>query len=546
MTGGQFKKRGLYNMSDFILEYNILESIATNSKSLGKRSKEYSEKLESKIISGIDCVAGPSSGYLMSASDSVRDKINALKLKSDAFYHFADQISNLLEVAEQIDQEVADAIAAQREFFLDHHESLRIADWKAALLGLIVDIKNSIPLLGTIADVLEGLNAVFESLEDSIKHWYECEGGKYVVQAIGSVVAAAVAVTLFVVAFPVSGFFAVCGAIGAGIAAVNAITNVATSFRAADAAIDGNPAWAVIYGKQDKLSDVLRQTNFGSGVFNDLSNFSGGALDATETFCDVVGFAELGKNAIKLFKGDAFKLLKNKGSMNFSDLKNGSKSDIVDLKNNILEGYADSKNGIKEAANPKSLLGDMSVDDLSRYNKHWDDVATGAHDIPYGMNADEYCQYLKGLDKVDDAIKSGLKTKLDYVTSNGLKLEATPGRTTTVLGTYKSDTGAILDELGNVKSLDFGPRDGGFNLLNTPDELYVSPEQFWTEYNKPWLDNVIARDDLVKIATEPAWDNLTRINRVTGKTELTGFGREYTYLKKHGYKYDTISKIMGR
>lgn len=81
--------------------------------------------------------------------------------------------------------------------------------------------------------------------------------------------------------------------------------------------------------------------------------------------------------------------------------------------------------------------------------------------------------------------QSGSKTKLNYVTSNGLVLETTPNKTTTVLGTYKSDTGAILEELGNVKSLDFGSRDGGFNLLNPPDELYVSPSQFWNEYNKP-------------------------------------------------------------
>ena len=406
-------------MADFILEYDILESIANNSKALGKRSKEYSEKLESKIITGIDRVAGPSSGYLTSASDSVRDKINALKLKSDAFYHFADQITNLLEVAEQIDQEVADAIAAQREYFLDHHEALRIDDWKAKLLGLIVDIKNSIPLLDTIADILDGLKAVFEALEDSIKHWYECEGGKYIVRAVGSVVVAAVSVALFVAAFPVSGFFAVCGAIGAGIAAINGITNVATSFRAADAAIDGDPAWAVIYGKQDKLSDVLRQTNFGSGGWNALSNLGAGALDTTETICDVVGFAEIGKNAIKLFKGDAFKFLKNKGSMDFSDLKNGSKSDIVDLKNNILDGYADSKNGIKEITPPKSSLGDMSVDDLTRYNKHWDDVATGAHDIPYGMNAEEYYQHLKEFDKVDDVVKGGSDTVKYYRVQGG-------------------------------------------------------------------------------------------------------------------------------
>lgn len=140
--------------------------------------------------------------------------------------------------------------------------------------------------------------------------------------------------------------------------------------------------------------------------------------------------------------------------------------------------------------------------------------------------------------------ESGSKTKLNYVTSNGLVLETTPNKTTTVLETYKSDTGSILDELGNVKSLDFGPRDGGFNLLNTPDELYVSPNQFWNEYNKPWLDNAIARDDIFKIATEPTWDNLTRINMFTGKTELTGFGREYTYLKKHGYSFDAVTKTM--
>ena len=142
------------------------------------------------------------------------------------------------------------------------------------------------------------------------------------------------------------------------------------------------------------------------------------------------------------------------------------------------------------------------------------------------------------------AYQSGSKTKLNYVTSNGLVLETTPNKTTTVLGTYKSDTGAILEELGNVKSLDFGSRDGGFNLLNTPDELYVSPSQFWNEYNKPWLDNAIERNDIFKIATEPTWDNLTRVNMFTGKTELTGFGREYTYLKKNGYYFDTVTKTM--
>ena len=147
-------------MSDFILEYDLLETIAKHSKSLGKQAGEYGTSLEEKIARAIGNVTGPSSFYLTSASDSVREKVNTLKLKSDTFYHFAEQITNLLEVAARIDQEVADAIAKQKEYFLDHHESLRIADLKSKLLDLFVDLKNSLPLLGvkdgkTVSDAPE-------------------------------------------------------------------------------------------------------------------------------------------------------------------------------------------------------------------------------------------------------------------------------------------------------------------------------------------------------------------------------------------------------
>jgi len=371
-------------MSDFILEYDVLAAIAKNSTSLGKQARDYSESLESKIISGIESVTGPPSGYLINASDMVRDKINTLKLKSEAFYSFANQISNLLEVAEQMDQEVADAIAAQREYFLDHHESLRIEDWRAKLLDLLVEIKNSIPLLGLIADILDGLKTMFDSLEDAVKHWYECEGGKYILKAIGSVLAAVAAVALFVIAFPASGFFAICGAIGAGIALINAVTNVATSFRAADAGVDGNPAWAVIYGKQDKLSDVLRQTNFGSGMLNGLSNLGAGVLDTTETFCDIMGFAEMGMGIAKLFKGDTFKLLKN-GNLKFSDLKNSAKNGIVDLKNTIKNGFADLKNGGKSVEGITESLGRSNgAGSIKGYSNFTD-----------GMSPEDAARYIK-------------------------------------------------------------------------------------------------------------------------------------------------------
>jgi len=165
----------------------MLEMVANYSKSLGKRADEYADYLESKIISGIGNVTGPSSGYLLCASDSVRDKITTLKQKSEAFYQFAEQIIKLLEVAEQMDQDVADAISISRGE-LKYHKTMRLEDWKAKLLTLLVDIKNGSPFLATIADILGGTDIIHESLEESIKHRYECEGGKSTVKgALGNI-----------------------------------------------------------------------------------------------------------------------------------------------------------------------------------------------------------------------------------------------------------------------------------------------------------------------------------------------------------------------
>ena len=64
------------------------------------------------------------------------------------------------------------------------------------------------------------------------------------------------------------------------------------------------------------------------------------------------------------------------------------------------------------------------------------------------------------------------------------------------------------------------------------------------EYNQPWLDNAIARGDIIKMITELALDNLYTFNQDTALREITGFGREYEYLLKHGYEYDSLTKSM--
>lgn len=143
---------------------------------------------------------------------------------------------------------------------------------------------------------------------------------------------------------------------------------------------------------------------------------------------------------------------------------------------------------------------------------------------------------------VDDAVAAPLA----YKPTSGVALKAQQGKTTTILGSYNNDMGSVVREMGNVKNVDFGPKQGAFNVLNVPDNLYVSPKQFWQEYNQPWLSKAIARGDKFLMATRPAFDVtdvktgagvLARPNPVTGKMELSGFGREYLELRRAGYTF---------
>jgi hypothetical protein len=86
--------------------------------------------------------------------------------------------------------------------------------------------------------------------------------------------------------------------IAAGILAivgvVNAISNIATSIQAIQAGKD-HPAMSKIYADRNKLSDVLREENFGE-KWNRVSSIGAAVLDTTEAVCEVVMIVESLKN----------------------------------------------------------------------------------------------------------------------------------------------------------------------------------------------------------------------------------------------------------
>ena len=136
------------------------------------------------------------------------------------------------------------------------------------------------------------------------------------------------------------------------------------------------------------------------------------------------------------------------------------------------------------------------------------------------------------------------------VTSDGREILPNPDKTTTVLGSFRTDMRSVINgqldaPLGDV---DFGPsRPGAFNVLNVPAETAtrLGDELFWIKVNKPFLDAAIARGDSIALATKPERGVLTRTTD-DGQVVTTIFGREYDYMKASGYVYDESSGFMLR
>jgi len=100
----------------------------------------------------------------------------------------------------------------------------------------------------------------------------------------------------------------------------------------------------------------------------------------------------------------------------------------------IFSDESNEQNGIVNSGNP-------SYNDTDTYD-------------PDDLNAD----INKGAGDVGKII-----TKIEYKPSSGAIFKANPDKTTTILGSFDKDMKNIVDEMGNVKSTDFGAREGGFN-----------------------------------------------------------------------------------
>lgn len=254
-----------------VLSYGHLDEVIRYTKNLSNSLNEYCDDLCDKVQKKLLDVEGGGSSHLENAGYYVKrkmEKIRQRKANADTMNTLA---RNLLDTAKRVDSSVKSMIEARQAEFFEKYPDLKPSNFKMMQTSFLCDLRN-VPVLGWIIKGVEAVGRGWNDLGKNIRHWWKCGGGQEIVMnAVDIVVKVGLAVVAVAVAVSAVAALAggtviaivVAGAalVAAAIACVNAVTNTITSVRAIAAGGD-DPAMAKIYGKQDSLSTVLRETNF--------------------------------------------------------------------------------------------------------------------------------------------------------------------------------------------------------------------------------------------------------------------------------------------
>lgn len=312
-------------MAELTLIYSQLEDVSKYAEKVSSDCDDYKVELSNKLTNEWASVPrsplSAGNSRIQNASYYVKQKNRKLEEKRKAYKTFANSVDDLIEVAKTADKAVAKSVNGSREAFLKEHKNLEGDGWAAFFANLVVNV----PVIGWIADKIDGAIQTAKDIVTNIRYWYEVCGGKEIIEtalAIAGVVLAVISLfaalsgVLAITAFGWAAFVAVAKLVAAVIVTVNAGFNLHYQLKSNS---QSDPAWAAYYRGFDTASDHLRKTTFKADWWNKWSGAIATGIEIAEIACSVVViFDGIGEVFTRSGIG---KLFKTKGEFDFAKFK---------------------------------------------------------------------------------------------------------------------------------------------------------------------------------------------------------------------------------
>lgn len=271
-------------MGKLELSYYQIENSVNSSKTVAKRAREYAAQLSRGVNDKISSLTNGGTSNTSSATWFVQAKINSLGTKADRFDNYASKLESFSQKVRETDKNLASSFEKLSTDFRKSH-GMKVSPIRDWVTKMSVGFMNSTSFGRWVKDKYNSVKSFITDKWTAIKHWYKCEGGKFLMDIVVSVASIALCVVIILAGPELFAFIIIAGAI---ISIVNEGNNILMSAKAFSEARSGDPATAERYGKMDRLSDSIRSYAGNNATVDKILYTFAGLWDTADTFCTVV------------------------------------------------------------------------------------------------------------------------------------------------------------------------------------------------------------------------------------------------------------------
>lgn len=374
-------------MSQACISYRSLDDAASTAKKVADKLETYASHLDSQIYRKINEYSGTYTSNVSQSKNSVNMKITDLNRQASLYREYAKNLSDLREQCKNTDFAVKTRISKLTAEFKGAN-GIKNSIVENSINFFLTSISNSSSTGRWLGNNKDGFDSAKEYVKQSLKTWWDYEGGKELVT--GLTVAAITAVTEALI---------IIGAVGSGggiailissvIAYVNACVDFANEIEAYWVTNNGDPATGRRRSKINSTQEYLRSSFVfdDSGefyIYDEGKQFAATTIDLTKFVCDVInGLGDLGDLTKKSYKWTTgstadLKDIKITEILNWenisaftSKLWGNAKGFIADPKTaiksaNLIGNFAEN---IKNSYSLKNINSANSLDDMVKNSK---------------------------------------------------------------------------------------------------------------------------------------------------------------------------------
>lgn len=310
------------------ISYSSLKDAASEAKDVSRRLRTYENSLNNDVYRKLNSYRGDHSGNIASAINQIQVKKDALARKKQAYETYSKDLSNLKNECERTDVAVKSMVSKLTATFKSSH-GISNNVVQNSINYVLTSIKNSSGAGRWISGLKDKKDAIKEYIKDTMKEWWDYDGGK---QLVKGVALAAIEMTVAVLTVLTAGGWIalIASTVLLALAVANGIVNIMNEGRAyaeTNNANGGDPALAKRRSDENTIQDTIRR-EFDSKFLHGIAK----SLDIVKVVCDL---ALLGTSAKKLL-GKANSWIESRNLKSIDTWKNiGGKIKDFDIQRTV-------------------------------------------------------------------------------------------------------------------------------------------------------------------------------------------------------------------